>query len=207
LVKALLYLSAIAFISVGVHAKDFGILGEVFEIEEPHLIEYFENKLKAMEESGRLDEINADMVERAKGKIFEPPAVTGLVKANEDNHYFWDPSVTAPQDYVGHDGQVVVKKGTTENPLDYVSLPQPLIFIDGSDKDQVDYAMNEHVDSDVGARIILTKGRPFDIMKERQVRVYFDQKGILSSKFQLKKLPSKITQAGRVLRVDEVALK
>src|SRR3546814_17571857 len=57
-----------------------------------------------------------------------------------------------------------------------------------------------------GAKLILTKGAPLELMKARQRRFYFDQDGKLIAHFGLRELPARVRQNGRVLEVSEVAL-
>lgn len=200
-------LVVVFLVSANVYAKDFGVRGETFDIDEPHMIEFFKSKISLLEESGELDVINQAMVDKTKERIFSPPPVAFLSKAINDEHFYWDPTVTAAQDYLDHDGNVVVAKGTQRNPFDYVSLREPMVFIDGSDSNQVDYALSIHERAEHGAKIILVRGRPFDVMKQHKVKVYFDQKGILSRQLGLSKVPSLVTQDDKLLRIDEVLVK
>ena len=53
---------------------------------------------------------------------------------------------------------------------------------------------------------ILTGGSYLDLMKAWQRPVYFDQQGTLIRRFGIRQLPALVSQDGRRLRVDELAL-
>ena len=60
---------------------------------------------------------------------------------------------------------------------------------------------------DTKSRIIMVKGSPFDLMKAKQRRFYFDQKGTLTAKFDIRHTPASVRQEGTMLRVQEIVLK
>ena len=92
------------------------------------------------------------------------------------------------------------------NPLDYISMTQALIFIDGTDETQVKWALKQHKQLKSKAKIILIRGRIIDLMRTKKVRLYFDQGGSLTSKFNIKAVPAVVEQEGKMLKVREVAL-
>ena len=53
-------------------AKDFGVQGHAFEIQEPDLLKQMEHKLKRLEQEGKLAELNERMVQRTKTVLFHP---------------------------------------------------------------------------------------------------------------------------------------
>ena len=81
-------------------------------------------------------------------------------------------------------------------------LRSELLFFDGDDPDQLAWALK----ASPGAKLILTKGAPLELMKARQRRFYFDQGGKLIAHFGIRALPARVRQNGRVLDVSEVAL-
>ena len=56
----------------------------------------------------------------------------------------------------------------------------------------------------LNAKLILTSGSPFALMKARQRRFFFDQGGKLTAKFGIRHTPAVVEQAGRVLKVTEL---
>lgn len=185
-------------------AKSFGVQGETFEITEEHLIHMIERKLLIAKEDGRLDALQEEMRQKTIERSERPIPVEGIQPATQYRSFLYDPTVVADQDYHDLDGNVVVAKGTTANPFDMVSLPYDLLFIDGNRDVEVEWALALHHEKQGAVRIILLDGAPLDLMRTHKVRVYFDQRSALSNQFNLSKTPSRITQDGRKLLIEEI---
>ena len=101
-------------------------------------------------------------------------------------------------------GNIIVPAGTSKNPLEVVSLSKHLLFFDGSDRDQVRYARTliDHYGGKV--KPILVAGSYLDLMKAWQLSVYFDQQGVLTTKFGITQVPALVSQEGLRLRIDEL---
>lgn len=188
-------------------AKDFGVHGHTFEIQEPDLLKEMESKLKRLEADGKLAELNKSFLKRAENALAHPKSVAGITKAIEPREFFYDPSITVPYDLKDHDGTVFHKAGTRINPLEFHSLPAPLVFIDGEDKAQVSWTQNTYIKTNQHPKIILTSGSPFELMKQWQAElVYFDQGGTLTSKLGIRHVPVVVVQAGLKLKISEIVV-
>lgn len=187
-------------------AKDLGIHGNTYPITEKNLLEEIQEKLQEAKKDGRLekfqDGVKKDMFSRANN----PESVKGIVKAVSDREWLFDPSVSLPEDLKDQNGRVFYKAGTKVNPLDKVSLTRTLLFIDGDDKSQVVWALDQHRRRKGRAKIILVKGKIIDLMRKNKVRFYFDQGGLFVRKFSIKAVPAFIEQQGKMLKIKEVAL-
>lgn len=179
---------------------DLGREGHVFAIAETSLLEDIMGKLKRAEQSGKLEELNQKFIERAKKSILNPPAVKNLSKAERDRSWLFDPSITAKKDVFDHNNQIVVSKGTTVNPLSKLSWGEPLIFIDGTDADQVAWVKL------MTGKVVLVKGPPMDIQDQIKRPVFFDQAGVLIKKFNIQHVPARVIQEGLNLKVEEICL-
>ena len=177
--------------------KDYGTQGHTFPIIERSLLEVIVEKLKLAEQSGHLQKLQTQFKEKVKAKVARPVAVKGITHTETERTFTFDPSVTQQGDVKDHRGTVVVKDGTTVNPLDHLDWGQPLIFIDGDAKDQVAWALQQTGD------IILVKGAPLQLQEDHNHWFYFDQAGILSSKFGITQVPAIISQQGKVLVIQE----
>ena len=80
-----------------------------------------------------------------------------------------------------------------------------MLFIDGDETAQIDWALGQ-ARGERGAKLILVKGAPLELMKAQQRRVYFDQGGKLVGHFGIGAVPAIVEQQGRRLRISEVAL-
>ena len=74
---------------------------------------------------------------------------------------------------------------------------------DGNDPQQVRDA--RALIDDYGGKVkpILVAGSYLDLMKVWQLSVYFDQQGVLTTKFGITQVPALVSQEGMRLRIDE----
>ena len=181
-------------------AKDYGQVGTVFPVIEPDLLRVIEAKLKSMQATGQIDAMNQRLADRTRAKVNRPDPVAGIERATKPRTWLYDPSIVIDHDIRDQKGQQIAAKGKRVNPLDYVVIKTPLVFIDGDDESQVAWAMKRYDDK---AKLILVKGAPLELMTKRQRRFYFDQSGTLTTKFGITAVPAVVEQSGRVMRVTE----
>jgi len=182
--------------------KDFGVVGTTFEIKEEDLLEVIEKKLQQMSVDGSLETHQKQMADKAQEKIKRPNPVEGIQHTTKPRSFLYDPSLTVPYDLKDHEGRVFHAKGTKVNPLDFKSLSKPLLFIDGDEKAQVEWAMEQ----EPLAQIILTGGSPFELMEKLDRPIYFDQGGTLTKKLGIVQVPARVTQQDKTLLIEEILL-
>ncbi len=182
--------------------RDYGVVGTTFEILEEDLLEAIERKLKIFEAEGSLHEHQQKFAKQSQERIKRPKPVEGIKHTKEPRSFIYDPSIIVPYDLKDHQGKVFYAKGTKVNPLDYKSLTKPLLFIDGDDGPQVEWAIGLQPVS----LIILTNGSPFELMKKLDSPVYFDQEGVLVKKLGIQQVPAKVTQQEKYLLIEEISL-
>lgn len=201
LVAALLVTGGVA---TGNRAEDLGTIGQTYAIEEPHLLHYIEQTLRDKEKTGEL----ARLEEQAKSRVIEsirnPRPLAGIRPTQTARTFYFDPSIKVEQNITDDKGNIIVPAGTTKNPLEVVSLSKHLLFFDGSDREQVLYARTliDHYGGKV--KPILVAGSYLDLMKAWQLSVYFDQQGVLTTKFGITQVPALVSQEGLRLRIDEL---
>jgi len=181
-------------------AKDYGQVGTVFPIIEPDLLRVIETKLKTMEANGQLAAMNDQLRRRTETKVRRPDPVAGIELATKPRSWLYDPSIIIDHDIKDHKGQLIAASGKRVNPLDYVVVNTPLVFLDGDDETQVAWAVKRFDDK---ARLILVRGAPLELMTKRQRRFYFDQAGALTTKFGITRVPSIVVQDGKAMRITE----
>ena len=199
---AALWLAGVLDASMPVSAKDLGVWGEVWPIEEPDLLSQVETALKDLEESGELARMNEDARSRAREGLEEPPRVPGIVPATEPRTWLYDPAIVVQEDIVGPGGVLIAPAGTRIEPLAHRPLTQALLFIDGTRAAEVEWALAQVAPT----RIILLSGRPFDLARAQARAFYFDQGGTLAERFGLEATPARIRQEGLKLRIEELVL-
>ena len=197
----LLLLLILLCINSNAFAKDLGVQGKIYSITETDLAANIKHKLKSWEQSGKLAKLQKQWQEKTIASTKRPKPVEGLYKAKETKEFIFDPSIQLRQDIVDHQGNLIAAKGKRINPLDYKSLPEHLLFIDGDDKEQLVWAKNKVKNHQ--AMIILTKGNIIDLMKSEKIRLYFDQGGFLVKTFGIEGLPAIVYQDGKVLKIRQ----
>lgn len=178
--------------------KDFGRMGETFPIEDESLLQFMERSLSKKAIKGKILESKAALLEIAKN----PTPVQGIGISKESKAFLLDPSFKATKDIRDANGTILVKAGTLVNPLESIELSSGLLFLDGDEADQLDWARRQGE----GFKWILVKGKPLAIEELEGRPIYFDQRGVYSSWLQVRNTPARVTQKGRHLLIEEVVV-
>lgn len=190
-------------LSAGSGAKDLGTWGNVFEPAEQDMLDFIQNRLKGMEQSGELDRLREEATARVKEHAVRPAPVEGLTKAVEYRRFAWDPTFTVQETIADMQGNLIARKGDTVNPLDKVPFSQVLYFIDGDDTEQVSWA-RQQIAGQTNVKVILVKGNIKGVSDALNERIFFDQSGVLTRKFGFEHVPARISRDGRVMKVEEI---
>ncbi|WP_299157432.1 type-F conjugative transfer system protein TraW [Accumulibacter sp.] len=195
------YLLAFAVSAPALSAEQ---IGPVHPIKEPDMLQEIYRVLNEKQKSGELARLQKEAVERGKHSIENPKAVQGLSRVEKARFFYWDPTVRVPKTISDPNGNVIAEAGKTVNPLDYVNLPQNMLFFDGSDPAQVAKAkaLMKHYNGQMKA--ILVNGQPLEMTRQWKTQVYFDQGGSLVRKLGITRVPSLVSQEGKKLRIDEL---
>jgi len=186
--------------------EDLGQHGPVYPVAEPDLLKLIEARLKAKQESGELARIEREFLDRSRQAIESPRPVEGLARTRTPRTYHYDPSITVQDPVRDHEGKVLVAAGTRVNPLDYVSLSNHLVFFDARDRAQTRKALDLHRQYQGRVRLILVGGSYIDFMRRHDMRVYYDQQGLLVKRLGIRQVPALVSQDGKRLRIDELAV-
>ncbi|MGH6977791.1 MAG: type-F conjugative transfer system protein TraW [Brevundimonas sp.] len=208
--KPLHVLKAIAFFAFLASASpasagDLGVMGHTFAISEHDILEVISNRLKAAQREGRFEELNREFQRRVEAKV-ERPTPAPVRTTSAPRTWLFDPSITVDKDYSDHRGRVFARAGQRINPFERLpGYDRVLLFIDGDDERQVEWALGEmRENGEHRTRIILTNGAPLELMRRRQVQFFFDQEARLVTHFQLQQVPARITKEGNQLRISEL---
>ena len=180
----------------GLRAADYGQMGQTFPIIETDLLTTIETRLRTLEANGGIERLQREMQEQAVASVRRPKRVDGMTPASVQREWLFDPSIVTEDDIVDAKGNRIAARGTRVNPLDMVQLRQALVFIDGDNAAELQWALRTW--SDTAAKIIFVSGSPFDAMKPWQRRFYFDQGGKLSAHFAIRAVPARARQQGRL---------
>ena len=196
--------SASASPSPAAQAVDHGQMGQTWPVIEPDLMSIIKARLDRAQATGKLDELNERFTTKVKQRVMRPVPVSGIARAEVTRSWEFDPSIVVENDIRDHKGNLIAAAGQRVNPLATAALSKTLVFVDGDDAEQVEWALQHGAEPQ--AKIIFVDGSPFELMKTHQRRFYFDQDGKLTSHFGITRTPALVEQQGEVLLVTEQAI-
>ncbi|WP_032138652.1 type-F conjugative transfer system protein TraW [Rickettsia tamurae] len=174
---------------------DYGVRGHIFPIIEESLLEIIMARLKIAEQNGALEKMQEEFKNKVQQKISRPTAILTLAKTSINRNWHYDPSFIQKTDIKDQAGKIIVKAGTSVNPLEKI-----LIFIDGDDEQQIKWS-----NSKIG-KLVLTSGNPIKLAKKLNKPVFFDQGGVLTTRFKIKAVPAIACQEGKLLKISEIKI-
>ena len=195
--------AAILF-SFAARAQDLGVIGPVYPIAEPSLLEVILSKLREADKTGVLARLQRETQGKVKRGIEQPAPIARITKTTKVRSFYYDPSIVVPYAIADADGKVIVAPGTKVNPLDTVSLSKALLFIDARDAAQVGRARGILDERGGKVKVILTGGSYLELMRRWKRPVFFDQQGTLTDKLGIRHVPALVSQEGKRLRIDEI---
>jgi len=185
-----------------VHAEDLGAIGETYSIRERDALSEIQERASRVNWSKLINKKKIDSLSKKaalrKG-VYLPPA-------QEDRVFRPDMDYTLKMDITDAQGQVLYPKGYTFNPLSYVQLPYRIVVIDGQDKAQVAWLKRVFKESSGAWMTLTTQGDPRNLSKKLSGRPAYVADKKIVKRFQLKAVPSVITQKGTTLEVREYAI-
>ncbi len=185
-------------------AKDYGTVGTTWSIAEPDLLTVIHARLLAAQNSGALEAMNRKFIETAQASANRPRPVGGMSPAQTTREWSYDPTVTIAEDIRDARGNLIAAKGQKFNPLTKIGMAHAFAFVDGDNAEQMAWAVRQGDPDKLW--IVLVSGSPIERMKEFKRRFYFDQQGVLTSKFGITHTPALLSQHGNVVDIREVAL-
>jgi len=204
--KRPVFLLLLGLLSAGVSARDLGTTGHLFTIAEPDMLTFIKQRLQAMEDSGEMAKMQKETEERVKAHAVRPTPVAGLSPAVTTRSFAFDPTFTVREPITDMQGRVIAKQGDQVNPLDRVPFSEELYFLDGDNRAQVAW-VKKQIAGQMNFKVILVNGNIKETSDTLDEPVYFDQAGVLTTKFGFTHTPVRISRDDRVLKVEEVALK
>ena len=180
---------------------DLGVYGTVFPILERNIIEVIQEKLASPKGQQLLRDFETRLKKASEEKHYVPAAVATITPTLEHRSYLFNPSVSLSEDLFDHNHVRFYKAGDSVNPLDSITLSKEYLFIDGDNPLHVEWA--KRTQSHKKVALILVKGDPMRLMEKKDIKVFFDQEGAMSSRFQLSHVPCSLAQEGKMLRITE----
>lgn len=189
-----------------VHAKSFGVVGEVFPIAEKSFLTLIEERLASLKASGELEAMNKRWVQTAAEHANRPTALD-LPRTNRSTHHDYLPEITLSQDIRDERGRVLFASGTRVNTLAQMPSYKPCwLFFNADDEAQLNWAAHQKTQC-VNPKLILTGGAIKAAEKKLNAVIYFDQAGRITSKLHIAHVPAKVTRHQNHLVIQEQAIK
>ena len=179
-----------------VWAKDCGVHGPLYLIQERSLLGVIQERLKRAEEKGVLKTLQEHVKQKILAGLVKPLKIPRTQTARS---FLFDPTLTVLSDLKDHSGRLIHAQGRTINPLHSLSWGRPLILLDGSDPEQLNWALAQEE-----AKWVLVAGDPFQLEAELKRPLYFDQGGKIVERFSIQHVPCRISQQGERLLVEEL---
>ena len=177
-----------------------GRAGAVYPIAENDALTELMQKVRHVDWKRQFTDI------RRSVRAFQPPDLANLPRARHDRTFMVDPTYTLLFDIPDGKGGILYPKGYTFNPLDYVSLPDILVFIDGADMKQLEWFQKSPYAKAPNVMLLLTGGSYPKVEQTLQRPVFYAPERI-KKRFRIEAVPSVLYQRGKLLEVKEFEIK
>jgi len=206
LVYLVLAITMMSFYCHSAFAKDLGVVGEIYPIQEEDLLNFILRRIAHMQKSGDWQKLQNQFRDRVQQHADRPRPVSAIRKAVETRSWQYNPSITVPYDLKDAKGNIFAKAGTTVNPLSFITIRSTLVFFNGDDKNQVQWVLSFNQKYPRKTKLILINGSVSEQIKRLHQPIYFDQGGKLTAKFNIQHVPAIVVQERDHLKISEIAL-
>ena len=197
-----------------VNAQDLGIKNTVFNLDNDARLQ-IKNTVRKKYANGEIHKFWKQYAEQSVSQIKYPAPLLGITTNSFVRTEFVEMKYLVQRDYVDIDGLIIVRKGTVIEPLKLNKLKYGLLFIDGRDTKQVNYALDQIKLQPL--KIILIAGSPYELRLKYQgfnwmgssvVPFYFDQRKMIINQLarlysiHINTVPVKLTQQGGLMQLN-----
>jgi conjugal transfer pilus assembly protein TraW len=178
------------------YASVVGSEGATYPIAERDALQEVKERVAQVDWSRHFQRLRKSL------KSFRPENLQPLPKAKSNRTFTVDMTYTLEFDIPDGKGGILYPKGYTFNPLDYAGLQNVLVFIDGQDRNQVEWFRGSGYAKDPGVMLLLTGGSYIALSEKLQRPVFYATRQIVG-RFRLQAVPSVLYQRGRLVEVRE----
>ena len=203
----------VCLVSATALAEDLGAKAPEFAIDQDG-----REQLKAIAiqkvDQGAFEAYKKEFIKRNLDAI-KNPAPLGIKTAYGQRTELKEARYVMPADVKDQNGRIVARRGTVIEPINISPLQAGLLFIDGRDEAQVQYALKAYRAAPL--KIVLVAGSAFDlrvrfkdliINGSKTVPFYFDQRAMILRqlnslyRIDINSVPALLTQEGGKVRLD-----
>ena len=201
------------------HAETLGVRGRTYA-PDADAREQFKDVVRRKQASGELDRFWVEYRDKAVRDIKHPAPLA--IRTSYGRRSIFNPArFTISSDYRDQNGALLVARGTVIEPLRRLPLTTGLIFADGRDLAQIDYAVKRSQAEPL--KIVLTAGSALALRQRyrehgavgslggkggKGVPFYFDQRAMVINSLkalyglEISSVPALLRQEGSGLRVE-----
>jgi len=201
---ALIFLTV--FIVSTTFAKDLGVWGDIYPIDEDDLRDFIFKRLDSLEKNGEMKTMQKNFIKNVTYHTLRPQPVGNLTTTEQPKTLFYEPTFVLNRNIEDADGKVLFPVGTKVNPLDRVQLHSVMFFLNSDDKRQITWAIKKAKNFQY-IKYILVQGNIKEASEALNNKVYFDQYGKLVHKLGILHIPSIVQQSEKKLKIQEYAVK
>lgn len=198
IIMMLLLISPIIF------AKDLGVIGQTYPIQEEDFLQFILRRLQNMQINGEWQKLKNQFSDIVKKHAERPLPVVNISRTISQKSWNYNPSITLPYDLQDKEGRIFAKTGTIINPLKYISIHKPMLFFNGDDPKQVAWATKLNRLLNGQTKLVLVQGSIIEQEKLFHQPIYFDQEGKLTTRFHIQHVPAMAVQEELHLKISEV---
>jgi conjugal transfer pilus assembly protein TraW len=204
----------LSVLALNAAAENLGQKGDVYQTDRDGR-DQLKDIVRKKQQTGEVDKFWRSFRDRNVDAI-KNPAPLGVASRYGYRLEERELKFTFPQDVKNERNQVVVPRGTVVEPLKIQPLTAGLIFIDGRDQKQVDYAIARGRKQPL--KIVLTAGSPYDLRVKykdhdwwggtKTIPFYFDQRKMIIDQLQrlyginISSVPATLYQRGDRLAIE-----
>jgi len=181
-----------------VKAEVVGTYGATYGIAEKDALVEIEEQAKKINWD---DKINKKATEQ-KIKGYRPEGLPDIPVTTENRSFLRDMTYTTEIDVPDGRGGILYPKGYTFNPLEYLTLPNIIVFINGSDRKQVEWFENSPYIKDMKTTLILTGGSYYELSKHFKRPAYYAVRNI-AERLGIEHVPSVAVQKKKYMEISE----
>lgn len=171
-------------------------IGNTWEIAETDVLSIIEKKAANIK-------FDKDKILK-KVKSFRPKDDTRLPRAIKPETFYPDLRYTLEFDVKDQYGEIIYPKGFRFDPTPYFPLPNPVVIFNPEDKEQLNWFIRTW-GKDTSPQVIITEGNFSDYADQLNRPLFYLPKK-MAERFQLKAVPSVISQNQQGIQVKEVYL-
>ena len=199
-VLAVFLLSGVLF-STFCSAKDCGVIGPSYPILEESFLGFIQKRLQSLDFTALQHRLQAKV-----SALLDRPEARSLPRALTTRSWLFDPSVVLGQDVTTVTGVLLLPQGSRINPLRSHRLSKALLFLNGDDAAQKQWALLQDRALHGKTVVILLGGSVEETEKYFRKSVYRDLRGKIAAGLGIRQLPVRVEQEGLFLRVTEQCL-